>query len=338
MRVCVPQPLQAWLWVAPGLQVPSPVQDPQEPQAQALVQVCDCVPQLPQPWLAEAPGEQTPSPAQDPHVQLDEQVWVPQLPQPCVAPGVQSPPPEQVPQEPHAQALVHVRDCVPQPPQSWLWVWPAVHSPSPVQVPQWPVASQVCVPQSPQSAVAPGVQSPSSTHSQSPHAQLSEHVLASWPAVPHVPPVSSPPRQHSKPSSHAPSQSSSAPLQTSGPEAQSAGGGRLQVAVHVPVPADPQDVVQLVSSPAAQGKPSSTVPSQSSSVPLHVSVPEGVQVSQPPSPSSSDQPGRHSDVHVPPSHAGRAILSGRCRVSPVSKVDPASITRTRIRHEGTRTR
>jgi hypothetical protein len=55
-----------------------------------------------------------------------------------------------------------------------------------------------------------------------------------------------PPAQHAKPLSHDVSQSSSAPLQTSPGGVQAAGNGAPHAAVHVPVPADPHVVVQLV--------------------------------------------------------------------------------------------
>jgi hypothetical protein len=77
-------------------------------------------------------------------------------------------------------------------------------------------------------------------------------------------------RQHSKPSSHVPSQSSSRPLQVS--------GGVLQVTLQaqetpqIRVPVEPQVVVQRVSSPWQHSKPLSQIPSQSSSRPLQVSA------------------------------------------------------------------
>jgi len=76
------------------------------------------------------------------------------------------------------------------------------------------------------------------------------------------------PRQHPKPSSHIPSQSSSTPLHISD------GGVQLPQVhedVQVREPTDPQVVVQLPEAPAQHVKPSSQVPSQSSSWPLHVS-------------------------------------------------------------------
>ena len=84
------------------------------------------------------------------------------------------------------------------------------------------------------------------------------------------------PAQHAKVSSHSPSQSSSAPLHVS------AGGTQLPH-MHEPeqvrVPVVPQLVEQLVLVPEQQVHPSSHRPSQSSSMPLHVSE-GGVQLPQ----------------------------------------------------------
>lgn len=52
--------------VLPGLHGPSPVHDPALPQAHELLHVSVAVPQLPQDTLRVAPGEQTPSPEQVP--------------------------------------------------------------------------------------------------------------------------------------------------------------------------------------------------------------------------------------------------------------------------------
>jgi hypothetical protein len=60
------------------------------------------------------------------------------------------------------------------------------------------------------------------------------------------------PAQHSQPSSQIVSQSSSTPLHLSSGSVQFALGGRPQLAVHVPVPAEPQTVVQGVECPAQQ--------------------------------------------------------------------------------------
>jgi hypothetical protein len=77
------------------------------------------------------------------------------------------------------------------------------------------------------------------------------------------------PPTHAKPSSGVPSQSSSEPLQVSG-------GGlhapQAQLDEHAREPVVPQLDVQLPVEPAAHVKPSSTVPSQSSSVPVQASV------------------------------------------------------------------
>src|SRR5690606_13387547 len=69
-----------------------------------------------------------------------------------------------------------------------------------------------------------------------------------------------------------PSQSSSIPLQLSAGSAHAEGAAGMHALVQVPVPVEPQLVVQLALCPAAQAKPSSRVPSQSSSTPLHTSA------------------------------------------------------------------
>jgi hypothetical protein len=69
-----------------------------------------------------------------------------------------------------------------------------------------------------------------------------------------------------------PSQSSSRPLQPSAGGVQAAGAGRVQLAVQVPVPVEPQLVVQATAVPAAQTAGSSVNPSQSSSLPLQISA------------------------------------------------------------------
>jgi hypothetical protein len=77
------------------------------------------------------------------------------------------------------------------------------------------------------------------------------------------------PSQHGKPSSHMPSQSSSAPLQISSggvhaPQAQAPWQVWAPVLLH--------DVVHGSVAPRQQANPSSHAPSQSSSMPLHSSV------------------------------------------------------------------
>jgi hypothetical protein len=61
------------------------------------------------------------------------------------------------------------------------------------------------------------------------------------------------------------SQSSSRPLQPSAGGVQAAGPGTVQLAVQMPVPVEPQRVVQATAVPAAQAAGSSVNPSQSSS-------------------------------------------------------------------------
>jgi len=83
--------------------------------------------------------------------------------------------------------------------------------------------------------------------------------------VVHVPAA---PLQQPKSSSQAPSQSSSDPLHTSLGAAQLP---HAQAVLHTREPVVPQDVVHDSVTPLQQANPSSQVPSQSSSAPLHVS-------------------------------------------------------------------
>jgi hypothetical protein len=87
---------------------------------------------------------------------------------------------------------------------------------------------------------------------QAPHAHDDEQTLV--PVVPHEAvqePVA--PRQQGKPSSQAPSQSSSVPLQDSGGGRQAAPDGTWQVAVQSPLPAVPHEVVHGTVFPCAHG-------------------------------------------------------------------------------------
>jgi hypothetical protein len=276
-----PQPCEA-----PGEQAPSPEQPP---HWQFDWQVRE--PQLPQPCVL--PDEQTPSPEQPPHRQSLWHVWVPQFPQPCEAPGEQTPPPEQ---PLHWQ--LSWQYWLPQYPQPWEV--PGEQTPSLSQLPHVLASLQVRVPQYPQDSMEPGTHSPSSTQSHGPQLQSERHVLSWCPAVPHEPPSSTSPTQQLKLLSHWSLQSSSSPLHDSSGGVQAEAGGAAHVSVQIPVPCVEQDVVHSTSAPIAQSKPLSTTPSQSSSTPLQISsVPEEVHVSQFPSPSSSDQPARHSTEHVP---------------------------------------
>ena len=117
------------------------------------------------------------------------------------------------------------------------------------------------------------------------------------------------PAQQLKSSSHGPSQSSSSPLQISEVGLQASGGGTMQFSVQVPVPVEPQEVVQEVTELFLHGKPSSMSPSQSSSNPLQIStslVPLQL-VSQFLSPSLSDQPSLHRMVQTRLLHTGWAL-------------------------------
>jgi hypothetical protein len=73
----------------------------------------------------------------EPHLQDELQVTTSQSSQPddpFVAPGLQTPSPPQLPQVGQVHSLVHVRDLVPQFPQSALAFSPGLQTPSPVQV------------------------------------------------------------------------------------------------------------------------------------------------------------------------------------------------------------
>jgi hypothetical protein len=154
-----------------------------------------------------------------------------------------------------------------------------------------------------QSSSAPLQSSAGGLHD--PQLQLVLHVRE--PVEPH-PVVHGPtaPRQHMKPSSHALSQSSSAPLQTS------AGGVQLPQVhepLHVREPVLPQLEVQLPAEPCAHMKPLSIATSQSSSRPLQVSaggvqtphVHDALQVREPDVPQLDVQLPELPCTHVKPS-------------------------------------
>ena len=117
------------------------------------------------------------------------------------------------------------------------------------------------------------------------------------------------PLQQSKPLSQLPSQSSSLPLQISAGGVQFSGDGTVQSMPQVPVPVEPQEVVQDTLMPMRQSNPSSMVPSQLSSTPLQDSESdEGTQLdSHEPSPSRSAHPSWHRTVQRPLSHRGSAF-------------------------------
>ncbi len=63
---------------------------------------------------------------------------MPHIPHACelVAPGLHTPPPEHVPQAPHAQLAEQVRVCVPHiVPHARISVAPGAHAPSPPHAP-----------------------------------------------------------------------------------------------------------------------------------------------------------------------------------------------------------
>lgn len=80
------------------------------------------------------------------------------------------------------------------------------------------------------------------------------------------------PSTHAKPSSGAPSQSSSFPLQLSAGGLHASPVGTAQPEVHVPEPIDAHVVVHATTLPAQQANVLSHAPSQSSSLPLQLSA------------------------------------------------------------------
>jgi hypothetical protein len=122
-----------------------------------------------------------------------------------------------------------------------------------VQLPQTFEEEQVRVPQYPQGSVSPGVQSPSSTHTQGPHVQPGMQVLSWCPPDPQLEPVSVRPTQQRKSSSQLLSQSSSSPLQDSGGGVQAGPVGMVQPTWQMPEPVVTQVVVQATMKPRAQG-------------------------------------------------------------------------------------
>jgi len=158
-------------------------------------------------------------------------------------------------QVPHAHAEEHVRvpvwsSTVQLPTLPWQHAKPLSHVPSQSS-------------STPLQISAGGVQSPQTHEAEQafvplvPHEVVHEFVL---------------PLQQPIPSSHIPSQSSSMPLQVSAGGLQSPPDGSWQRSVHSPDPCVPHEVVQPTVSPPAQGKPSSSVPLQSSSAPLQDSA------------------------------------------------------------------
>jgi len=129
------------------------------------------------------------------------------------------------------------------------------------------------------------------------------------------------------PSSGSPLQLSSRPLHTSTPALQSVPVGIPQPTVHVPVPVDPQSVVQETGLPAAQSKPLSGPSTQSSSSPLQVStggtqaVPEGVLHPIPHTPVPVDT---HVVVHttVSPKTHSNPSSERRCACTGTRTLEP----------------
>jgi hypothetical protein len=140
--------------------------------------------------------------------------------------------------------------------------------------------------------------------------QAHDEVHVREPVEPHpVVHVPLEPAQQVDPSSHVESQSSSVPLQTS------VGGVQLphvQLEVHVRDPVVPQLEVQLPVVPGTHVNVSSIVPSQSSSVPLHVSL-GGAQLPQ-------VQSLRHVRLPVDPQVVVQEPLE------PCTQVNPSSAT------------
>jgi hypothetical protein len=90
---------------------------------------------------------------------------------------------------------------------------------------------------------AGGVQGPQAQADEQTRVPLDPHEVVHEPVLP---------RQHPRPSSHAPSQSSSAPLHVSAGGMQALPDGSWQRSVQVPDPVDPQEVVQPTVSPLEQ--------------------------------------------------------------------------------------
>jgi hypothetical protein len=190
--------------------------------------------------------------AHAPHAQAGEQLWEPVEPQVvvqlCVAPGVHVPAVQPL-HGPHAQVGEHVRVSLPPP-----------H-----------VQARV--------STVDGVHSPPGTHGdQPPQAQALEQVRV---CVPHVPQlcVCVVARQHSPtPLSQPDTQSSSTPLHVS------TGGvhePHAQAIEQIWEPVEPQLVRHDCVVPRRQAKPSSVIPSQSSSTALQTSAAPGCTVASP---------------------------------------------------------
>jgi hypothetical protein len=121
---------------------------------------------------------------------------------------------------------------------------------------------------------------------QSPSVQVASHSRV--PAVPQiVVHVRISPCTQPNPSSAVPLQSSSAPLQISAGAAHTL---QVHAAPQVRAPVLPQVVVHTPGSPTAHANPSSTVPSQSSSRPLHTSGAPGRMAGSESSQSSAATP------------------------------------------------
>jgi hypothetical protein len=248
--------VQVRVSVDPGLHVPDG-QPPQAPQVQEPEQVRDSVPPQVQVRVSVDPGLHVPDgqPPQAPQVQEPEQVRDSVPPQAqarvSVDPGLHVPP-AHPPQEPQVHDAEHVRASEPPQVQARDSVLPRQ---------QVNVSSQ---------AVSPSSSVP--LHSSSPvehvpQAQPGAQVRAPSAPVGVVQAATSP-RQQARPFSHTPSQSSSAPLQSS---AGGAHGSHEQAAEQRLVPVEPQGVAQPSVAPAMQEKSSSVAPSQSSSSALQVS-------------------------------------------------------------------
>jgi hypothetical protein len=195
------------------------------------------------------------------------------------APQVQEPEQAWVPIEPHEVEQVPVAPEAHSKPSSAI---PSQSSSSPLQV---------------SAGAAQGPQPHAASH---PRVPAEPHVVTQEPLVP---------GEQAKPSSGTASQSSSSPLHDSGGGRHPAPAGGSQAGEHAPAPLVPQLVVHGVERPTAHGNPSSVVPSQSSSTPLHTSgAPDGVQAySHPGAPSRSCHPARQERMHADSSQAPSAL-------------------------------
>jgi len=210
-----PPQAHARVSVEPAVHTPAPAQAPHAPHAHEALQVRDWFPQKPQLCDCVWPRQQA-KPLSQPetqsssaplhvsaggvhagfHVQDAEHVCVPDDPQPVaqlrIDPGVHSPVAQPL-HGPHMQVPRHVRVSVPPHVHDRVSVAPGEHTPPPVQLPHAPQAQPamhvlVCVAHRPQLcvAVAPRQQVNPSSHAASQSSSAPLHVSAGTVHAPHV--------------------------------------------------------------------------------------------------------------------------------------------------------